>query len=119
MMLPVITLRTLTDGGQPALDVARELADFLAEARATLELALYDLHLTPPLAEVVTGAITGAAGRGVAVRLVYNVDHRGPIPVPPPAQPDESLIASLRVPTRAVPGIPDLMHHKYVVRDAK
>jgi phosphatidylserine/phosphatidylglycerophosphate/cardiolipin synthase-like enzyme len=37
--------------------------------------------------------------------------------VPPPPEPDVELIASLRVPERAIAGEPDLMHHKYVVRD--
>jgi phosphatidylserine/phosphatidylglycerophosphate/cardiolipin synthase-like enzyme len=52
------------------------------------------------------------------VRLVYNldeVDERTPLPPPPETQPD--LIESLPFETAAVPGWPDLMHHKYVVRD--
>jgi phosphatidylserine/phosphatidylglycerophosphate/cardiolipin synthase-like enzyme len=51
------------------------------------------------------------------VRLAFNVDHENPIPVPPPPRGEPSLIDSLDVPTKAIPGIPDLMHHKYVVRD--
>jgi phosphatidylserine/phosphatidylglycerophosphate/cardiolipin synthase-like enzyme len=53
------------------------------------------------------------------VRIVYNVDHRNPIPVPPPPEPDAQLIASLGVASKAVPGVPDLMHHKFVVRDGE
>jgi phosphatidylserine/phosphatidylglycerophosphate/cardiolipin synthase-like enzyme len=37
--------------------------------------------------------------------------------VPPPPRGEPSLIDSLDVPTKAIPGVPDLMHHKYVVRD--
>jgi len=55
--------------------------------------------------------------RGVAVRMIYDVGHRNPIPVPPPPEPDVELIASLGVPHRPIAGVPDLMHHKYVVRD--
>jgi phosphatidylserine/phosphatidylglycerophosphate/cardiolipin synthase-like enzyme len=51
------------------------------------------------------------------VRLVYNVDHRRPIAVPPPPRAEPSQIESIAVPTRGVPGVPDLMHHKYVIRD--
>jgi phosphatidylserine/phosphatidylglycerophosphate/cardiolipin synthase-like enzyme len=39
--------------------------------------------------------------------------------VPPPPQTDPTLIESLPFPTAAIPGVPDLMHHKYVIRDAE
>jgi phosphatidylserine/phosphatidylglycerophosphate/cardiolipin synthase-like enzyme len=113
----VIELRTLTDGGQTSLDIARELASFLDAAERTLDLALYDVRLTGETAEIVRSALAGAAGRGVAVRLLYNVDHPGPIPVPPPPESTPDLIETLPFQTRAISGIPDLMHHKYVVRD--
>jgi phosphatidylserine/phosphatidylglycerophosphate/cardiolipin synthase-like enzyme len=114
-----IRIRTLTDGGQPALEVAREFAEFIAAARSTLELAQYDFHLGEETAAVVGGALREAEARGVAVRILYNVDHANPIPVPPPPEPDAQLIASLGVPASAVAGVPDLMHHKYVVRDGE
>ena len=38
-------------------------------------------------------------------------------PVPPPPKTDPSLIETLPFETAAVPGWPDLMHHKYIVRD--
>src|SRR5256885_15725003 len=113
----MIDVRTLTDGGQQPLDIARSIADFLGGARTSLDLAQYDFHLVPETREVVAGAIEAAAARGVAVRVVYNVDHRNPIPVPPPPEPDVQLIESLGVPSKAVAGVPDLMHHKFVVRD--
>jgi phosphatidylserine/phosphatidylglycerophosphate/cardiolipin synthase-like enzyme len=53
------------------------------------------------------------------VRLLYNLDQRPPgavAPPPPKTRPDE--IEALPIATCAVPGWPDLMHHKYVVRDA-
>src|SRR5947208_17062514 len=97
--------------------MAQVIADWLAEARESLDLAQYDFHLLPETAAVVGGAIQGAAARGVAVRILYNIDHRNPIPVPPPPEPDVQLIGSLGVPAKGVAGVPDLMHHKYVVRD--
>ncbi len=53
------------------------------------------------------------------MRLVFNREHRGPIPVPPPPEPDLEFIASLGVDFHAIAGIPDLMHHKYVIRDGE
>jgi phosphatidylserine/phosphatidylglycerophosphate/cardiolipin synthase-like enzyme len=114
----VIEVHTLTDGGQTSLDVAHKIAAFVNSARETLELALYDIRLHDDTADVVKSALVGAHERGVNVRLVYNfdeVDERTPVPPPPKTEP--SLIESLPFETAAVPGWPDLMHHKYVVRD--
>jgi phosphatidylserine/phosphatidylglycerophosphate/cardiolipin synthase-like enzyme len=115
----VIEVRTLTDGGQPALRIAEEIARFLAGARRSLDLAHYDFHLRPATAHVIGGAIVDAHARGIAVRIAFNVDHRNPIPVPPPPEPDAQLIDSFGVPAKAIAGVPDLMHHKYVLRDAE
>jgi phosphatidylserine/phosphatidylglycerophosphate/cardiolipin synthase-like enzyme len=78
---------------------------------------LYDFALSPPVAQPVADAIKSAAAQGVAVRIAYNVDHGRRIPVPPPPKTDMPLVESLGVPTCGIPGVPDLMHHKFVVRD--
>jgi len=114
-----IRIRTLTDGGQQPLEIAEAVAGFLGAARASLDLAQYDFNLGPETVVPVAGAIREAAARGVAVRILYNVDHANPIPVPPPPEPDVELISSLGVPARAIAGVPDLMHHKFVVRDGE
>ncbi|HKH29792.1 MAG TPA: phosphatidylserine/phosphatidylglycerophosphate/cardiolipin synthase family protein [Gaiellaceae bacterium] len=113
----MLEITTQRDGGQSSLDVARRIAEFIGRARRSLDFAHYDFHLEPETAAVVGGAVKEAAARGVEIRFLYNVDHRNPIPVPPPPEPDAKLIASLAVPARAIAGVPDLMHHKYVVRD--
>ena len=118
-MNPDITIRTLTDGGQPALDIAARIAGFLDGAERSLELAQYDFDLGPETAAIVGDAIRRAAGRGVRIRLAYNVDHARPVPVPPPSSPDEKLIESLPVEAFPIAGVPDLMHHKYVIRDSR
>jgi phosphatidylserine/phosphatidylglycerophosphate/cardiolipin synthase-like enzyme len=115
----MLDVRTFTDGGQSAVDVAQDLASFLGEARRSLELAHYDFNLGEATATIVAGALRAAVSRGVAVRIVYNVDHRNPIPVPPPPEPDAELIASIGAASRAIAGVPDLMHHKFVVRDSE
>jgi len=114
----LIEVHTLTDGGQTALDIARKIAAFVDGAKETLELALYDVRLQDETGDIVRSALVGAHERGVHVRLVYNVDEvdeRPPVPPPPTTEPD--LIESLPFETAPVPGWPDLMHHKYVVRD--
>jgi phosphatidylserine/phosphatidylglycerophosphate/cardiolipin synthase-like enzyme len=112
-----MNVRTLTDGGQQPVEVARALHDFLAAARTSLDLAVYDLNLGPETEHLVVGALEDAASRGVAVRIAYNADFRAPIPVPPPPECAPEDIERLDVPTKPIAGIPDLMHHKYVVRD--
>jgi phosphatidylserine/phosphatidylglycerophosphate/cardiolipin synthase-like enzyme len=113
-----VEVRTLTDGGQPAEETAHALAAFLAAAQRTLEIAVYDFHLPPDLQAIVVGELDAAQKRGVAVRLAYNVDHPARIPVPAPPRTSPNAMEALPFPTAAIPGVPDLMHHKYIVRDA-
>jgi phosphatidylserine/phosphatidylglycerophosphate/cardiolipin synthase-like enzyme len=110
----VIALR---DGGQTAEEVAALAVAFLSKAEQTLELALYDIDLRESPEQSIAQTLVAAHERGVAVRIAYNVDHGMPIPVPPPPEGVPDLIASLPVETRAIAGEPDLMHHKYAVRD--
>lgn len=114
-----IELVTLTDGGQRAEQVAEEIAEFVDGARRTLKLALYDVRLPGPVGDRVRAALVGAAERGVAVRLAYNVAHSENAEDSPPPRTEPSLIESLPLPTLAIPGEPDLMHHKYAIRDGE
>jgi len=115
--LPV-ELTTLTDGGQPAARVAAEIAAYVNDARESLDLALYDVRLESDSGALVLAALLAAHQRGVRVRLAYNDAHPGPIPVPPPPETRPEAIEALPVETRAIAGVPDLMHHKFCVRDA-
>jgi phosphatidylserine/phosphatidylglycerophosphate/cardiolipin synthase-like enzyme len=108
----------LTDGGQTAAAVAALLAEHLRRARQSLDLAIYDLKLDGESGDVVRAAVHEAQSRGVAVRMVFNQERRRTRPLPPPGFVDYEYLHSLRVASRAVPGEPDLMHHKYVVSDA-
>ena len=56
-MNPHVTIRTLTDGGQAAVEIAAAIAAFLDGAERTLDLAQYDFDL---------GAETGRDRRGRA-----------------------------------------------------
>ncbi len=113
-----VEVRTLIDGGQPAEQTAHALAEFFALAERTLEIAVYDLNLPPDLVAIVGDALRAAETRGVAIRLAYNLDHAKDVPVPPPPITNPEAMEGLPFPTEAIPGVPDLMHHKYIVRDA-
>jgi phosphatidylserine/phosphatidylglycerophosphate/cardiolipin synthase-like enzyme len=113
-----ITVTFLSPGGQQAADVLARLIGFIAGATHTLDLAVYDAHLEGGGGDELIAALNAAEGRGVTVRAVYNdVERKHPPIPPPPAGP--SLLQQLAnaVPAKAISGIPDLMHHKYVVRD--
>jgi phosphatidylserine/phosphatidylglycerophosphate/cardiolipin synthase-like enzyme len=114
----VIQAVPLNPGGQTALELAQRVAAFLGEAQRSLDLALYDVRLPDGPGDVVAGALRDAAARGVTVRIAYNADHDERM-IPPPPSTKPELIESLPFPTRGIPGIPDLMHHKYVVRDGE
>ncbi|HEY1316637.1 MAG TPA: phospholipase D-like domain-containing protein [Gaiella sp.] len=114
-----VELRTLTDGGQAASEVAGEIATFLNDARESLDLALYDVRLESDAGVLVLAALLAAHQRGVRVRLLFDVDHPGPIPVPPPPETRPEALEQLPVDTRGIAGIPDLMHHKFCVRDGR
>ena len=115
----MIEIATLADGDQTAEDVGARLVAFLEEAKDSLAIALYDVRLPGEIGDRVADALRGAAARGVRVRLIYNTDHQGRIPVPAPPKTLPALIEALPFPTRDIPGVPDLMHHKYVVRDGE
>jgi len=100
--------------------VAQRLATFLDGATRTLDVAIYDLRLEESPANTLMNSFASAVKRGVVVRLMFNQDHAQTIPVPPPPEIDWGFVERLRaagVSVKPVPGVPDLMHHKYVVRD--
>jgi phosphatidylserine/phosphatidylglycerophosphate/cardiolipin synthase-like enzyme len=114
----VIEVHTLEPGAQTALEMARRVASFLDEARHSLDLALYDVRLPDEPGDVVAEALRAAAARGVGVRIAYNADHDERA-FPPPPRTRPQLLDALPFPTVGIPGIPDLMHHKYAVRDGR
>jgi phosphatidylserine/phosphatidylglycerophosphate/cardiolipin synthase-like enzyme len=113
----VIEALPLHPGGDP-MEMARRIAAFLGEARESLDLALYDVRLPGEPGDVVAGALREATERGVRVRIAYNADHPERLFFPPPPRTKPELLEAMPFPTCGIPGIPDLMHHKYVVRDA-
>jgi phosphatidylserine/phosphatidylglycerophosphate/cardiolipin synthase-like enzyme len=112
----VIDVHALHPGRQTDFEMAQRVAAFIGDAQHSLDLALYDVRLPGEPGDVVAGALRDAVARGVAVRIAYNADHDERVFPPPPGTKPE-LIEALPFPTCGIPGIPDLMHHKYVVRD--
>src|SRR5436190_13671365 len=101
------------------MEIARDLTAFVDLAQRTLDLALYDVRLPSPTGDVVAGSLRAAAARGVNVRIAFNESHERAVPVPPPPRTEPDLLRALGVPTKPIPGEPDLMHHKYMVRDSR
>ena len=93
MSLDTLEVHPLHPGGQTALDVARRVEAFVTPARRTLDLALYDLRLPGEAGDLVAAMLSGAAERGVAVRIAYNADHDERIFPPPPRTEPELLQA--------------------------
>ncbi len=92
----------------------------MAGATRSLDVAIYDLRLDAGPGDTVLGAFAAAVKRGVKVRMLFNQEHALAIPVPPPPEIDWEFVDRLKaagVEVKPVPGVPDLMHHKYVVRD--
>lgn len=124
-----ISVTFLEQNGQQPERIAGLLTEYLAAARSSLHLAIYDFRLSPALAAPVVRALQQRAAAGVDIRIAYDAGKRQ---VPfvarggDPAEPGtadfcRSLGADIQ--TRAISGgdprMPRLMHHKYIVRDGR
>jgi phosphatidylserine/phosphatidylglycerophosphate/cardiolipin synthase-like enzyme len=109
----------LSDGKQPAAEFLDRLVAFLGAARSSLEIAIYDLRLPDDMFQRLREVLRERTTAGVAIRLVFNGPRPPKPPYPPPPRTDPLQVESLGVPFRSIPGEPDLMHHKYVVRDGE
>ena len=107
----------LDDGGQTAGDVADRLVSFLAEASTTIDVAIYDFDARVGATARIADALEAAAGRGVAIRVVFNQERQAEATHNPPMICDPETIDGLEVPTKGVHDQGSLMHHKYAVRD--
>src|SRR5262245_39638241 len=101
-----LTATFLTDGGQSAGSVAALLAEHLALARQSVDIAIYDLKLNGAPGDIVRQAVHEAQARGVSVRLVFNQEKVRTRPLPPPGFVDYEYLRRLQVESHAVPGVP-------------
>jgi phosphatidylserine/phosphatidylglycerophosphate/cardiolipin synthase-like enzyme len=113
-----ISVHFLHPGAEPLAATRDRLFAFIDAAGHTLDIALYDAHFDDGTGDELIARLDAAEARGVRVRAVYNDEHRhtakGP---PPPSGPSLLQRLASAVPSQAIPGVPDLMHHKYVIRD--
>lgn len=119
----------LEEGGQPAARVAERLANFLAQARHSLHLAIYDFRLAPDTAAPLTRVLQERAAAGVDIRIAYDAGKRS-VPFQrasadpaPPGTADFVRSLGPAVASRPITGgdptMPRLMHHKYIIRDGQ
>jgi phosphatidylserine/phosphatidylglycerophosphate/cardiolipin synthase-like enzyme len=112
-------------------DVANRIADFIGEAKSTIDLAIYDFRLHDEAAAIVAAAIRSQARKGVHIRIAYdsatNRDTDAtPIVAPAHVESDqkpsgtESFVRSFAdvAQLKAITGYRVLMHNKYILRDA-
>lgn len=113
-----LELHTLTEGGQAAEEVAASVVDWIAQARRTLDLALYDVRIPGALGDSVSGALHAAHRRGVQVRIaVHDPEARPPGHASPPPRTKPDILAATGAAIRRIDGNGDLMHHKFALRD--
>ncbi len=72
----------LLDGSHRPEDLATELRDFLGSATRSLDVAIYDFQARTGATAAVADALEAAAGRGVSVRVAFNVERRSSSGIP-------------------------------------
>jgi phosphatidylserine/phosphatidylglycerophosphate/cardiolipin synthase-like enzyme len=112
-------------------DVVSRIANFIGEAKSTIDIAIYDFRLRDEAAAIVGDGLRAQARKGVQVRIAY--DHSadpGPDAIPSAAPSHlesdqkplgtDSFVRSLAdiAQVKGVTGYRVLMHNKYIVRDA-
>ncbi|MBV9218178.1 MAG: hypothetical protein JOY94_02085, partial [Methylobacteriaceae bacterium] len=110
--------------------VAQKIADFIRDARATLDVAIYDFRLHDTAAAIVRDALRDRAGAGIPIRIAYDaataVDAAAGAP-PAHVEADrkppgtDNYVGSLAefAKIKAITGYRVLMHNKYIVRDGR
>jgi len=110
----------LAEGEQAAAEVIARLTNFIDAAQETLDFALYDMRLSDPLKNLLSGALHERAAAGVRIRICYDGDKpavpdaaAGQDPAPPGTS---AFVQALGFPWRRIGGM-KLMHDKFIVRD--
>lgn len=110
----------LSEGEQAGAEVMTRLTDFLAPARSSLDMAVYDMRLEETLRLQLLQALQERAAAGVQIRICYDGDKPETPDVAAGQDPAPSgtgaFVRGLGFPWRRIGGM-KLMHNKFVVRD--
>jgi phosphatidylserine/phosphatidylglycerophosphate/cardiolipin synthase-like enzyme len=111
-------------------DVATRVANFIAEAKSTIDIAIYDFRLRDEAATIVADGLRAQARKGVQVRIVYDRATDPGADAVPTAAPShlesdqkplgtDSFVRSFAdvAQVKGVTGYRVLMHNKYILRD--
>ena len=111
-------------------EVASRIARFISEARATLDIAIYDFQLRDDAAAIMTDALRERANNNVVIRIIYDAatdlgDDTVSTASPAHLEADkkrpgtESFVRSFSdiAQIKGITGYRVLMHNKYIVRD--
>ncbi len=111
-------------------DVATRIADFIGEAKSTIDIAIYDFRLHDEAATIVAEALRSQARKGGQIRIAY--DHAtnpgaDALPAAAPAHLEsdqkplgtDSFVRSFAdvAQVKSITGYRVLMHNKYILRD--
>ena len=111
-------------------DVATRIANFIGDAKSTIDIAIYDFRLRDEAATIVADGLRAQARKGVHVRIIY--DHAAdpgadaiPAAAPSHLESDKKLLGTddfVRsfadvAQVKGVTGYRVLMHNKYILRD--
>src|ERR1700730_10778235 len=112
-------------------DVAGRIARFIGEARATLDIAIYDFRLRDDAAAIIADALRAQARKGVVTRIAYDhatdpggdaISDASPRHLEADKKPPgtDSFVRSFAdvAQVKGITGYRVLMHNKYIVRDA-
>ena len=120
-MNPAITIRTLTDGGQTAPEVARADRRRSSTAPSGRSISRSTTSTSAPETAAIVGDAIRRAHASRRPRsgspTTSTTASRSRCRRPP--RPTRTLIARCRSRRTPIAGVPDLMHHKYVVRDGE
>ncbi len=112
----------LEAGGQTAAAVAARLAAFIRQATHSLQIAIYDMHLTGDAAALVRDALQERRQAGVSIRIAYDSGDEVGTALAQANEPKTTqtgaFLAASGLPLCPIASQGNLMHQKYVVRDA-